>query len=335
MDASTWRRTDVRFFCLFLLSFIAAGFFLQVEGAASLAERITKLTELSNQRSIIKLNNERYRELVKAAPRNYSIILMLTALNSARGCQVCQAAHEEYQVVADSWRITGGNDKVFFTMVDYDEGHDVFNSLKANTAPVFMHIPPAGKPKDADTLNIQAVGYEAEVIAKWVQERTGNTIRVVRKPNYGGVIAFSLLMVLVAGFLYLRRNSLEFLYNRNIYAWVLVAIILFMTSGQMWNHIRGPPFMQRNPQSKQWMYIHGSSQGQYVAETYIVMSLNLAVAIGFILLNEAAKSTTEAHKGRNKVMAIAGIALVAIFFSALKSIFRAKYQGYPYSFLFK
>ena len=63
--------------------------------------------------------------------------------------------------------------------------------------------------------------------------------------------------------------------------------------------------------------------------------VDLAVAIGFILLNEAAKSTTEAHKGRNKVMAIAGIALVAIFFSALKSIFRAKYQGYPYSFLFK
>lgn len=33
-------------------------------------------------------------------------------------------------MVADSWRITGGNDKVFFTMVDYDEGHDVFNSVR-------------------------------------------------------------------------------------------------------------------------------------------------------------------------------------------------------------
>lgn len=306
-----------------------------VEGATSLNERVQKLNEMSNQRSIIKLNNEKYREFVKVVPRNYSVILMLTALNSARGCQVCQAAHEEYQIVADSWRMSGGSDKLFFTMVDYDEGHDVFNSLKANTAPVFMHIPPQGKVKEADTLNIQAVGYNAEVISKWIVERTGVNVRIVRKPNYGGVVAFSLLMLLVAGFLYLRRNSLEFLYNKNIYAWVVVALILFMTSGQMWNHIRGPPFMQRHPQSKQWMYIHGSSQGQYVAETYIVMSLNLAVAIGFIMLNEAAKSTNEQQKGRNKVMAIAGIVLVAIFFSALKSIFRAKYQGYPYSFLFK
>lgn len=32
------------------------------------------------------------------------------------------------------------------------------------------------------------------------------------------------------------------------------------------------------------------------------------------------------------VMAIAGLVLVGIFFSALKSIFRAKYQGYPYRY---
>ncbi|XP_055357941.1 tumor suppressor candidate 3-like [Paramacrobiotus metropolitanus] len=324
----------------FLFAFCAVlslmVFFSVTNGAMSLGDRITKLNELSNQRPIIRMNTDKYREFVKTTPRNYSIILMLTALNPSRGCGVCQVAHEEYDVVASSYRLAGGgSDKLFFTMVDFDEGHDVFTSLKANSAPIFMHIPPQGKPKDADTMNIQVVGYNAETIAKWVAERTGITIRIVRKPNYGGVVAFSLLMLLVGGFLYIRRNSLEFLNNRSMYAWIVVALILFMTSGQMWNHIRGPPFMQRHPQSKQWMFIHGSSQGQYVAETYIVMSLNLAVAIGFILLNEAAKSTNEQHRGRNKVMAIAGIVLVGIFFSALKSIFRAKYQGYPYSFLFK
>ena len=34
-------------------------------------------------------------------------------------------------------------------------------------------------------------------------------------------------------------------------------------------------------------YIHGSSQGQYVAETYIVMMLHGAIAVGFIVMNEA------------------------------------------------
>ena len=148
-------------------------------------------------------------------------------------------------------------------------------------------------------------------------------VRIVRKPNYGGVVAFSLLMLLVAGFLYLRRNSLEFLYNKNMYAWAVVVSdhfsyitnftifssffsetkfrlvniapyglidwlnerTLFLSSYRLWFSswlpakcgiiseaissepfqifsctfnvcvllFLGPPFMQRHPQSKQWV----------------------------------------------------------------------------------
>jgi len=45
-----------------------------------------------------------------------------------------------------------------------------------------------------------------------------------------------------------------------------------MTSGQMWNHIRGPPFVHRT-QGGSIAYVHGSSQGQFVLETYIVMGI--------------------------------------------------------------
>lgn len=47
-----------------------------------------------------------------------------------------------------------------------------------------------------------------------------------------------------------------------------------MTSGQMWNHIRGPPFVHKT-QSGGVAYIHGSSQGQLVLETYIVIILSI------------------------------------------------------------
>jgi oligosaccharyltransferase complex subunit gamma len=47
-----------------------------------------------------------------------------------------------------------------------------------------------------------------------------------------------------------------------------------MVSGQMWNHIRGPPFVHKG-QNGQIMYVHGSSQGQFVVETYIVMVLSI------------------------------------------------------------
>merc|ERR1712079_650743 len=127
-----------------------------------------------------------------------------------------------------------GSNKLFFAMVDFDEGPDVFQSMKLNTAPVFMHFPAKGKPKKADNMDLQRVGFGAEAIAKWIAERTG-------------------------------RNNLEFLYNKT--AWSLVALffVFAMTSGQMWNHIRGPPFVQKT-QSGGVSYIHGSSQGQFVLE---------------------------------------------------------------------
>ena len=60
-----------------------------------------------------------------------------------------------------------------------------------------------------------------------------------------------------------------------------------MTSGQMWNHIRGPPMLHRNPQTGQVAYIHGSSQAQFVVETYLVALINCAVVVGMIILIEA------------------------------------------------
>lgn len=49
---------------------------------------------------------------------------------------------------------------------------------------------------------------------------------------------------------------------------------LTMISGQMWNHIRSPPFVYRSSNGNV-AYIHGSSQGQFVLETYIVMILSI------------------------------------------------------------
>ena len=67
-------------------------------------------------------------------------------------------------------------------------------------------------------------------------------------------------------------------------------IILYMVSGQMWNHIRGPPIAHKNPHTGEVVRIHvwtisifrhliqqgyfsGTSQYQFVAETYIMMAL--------------------------------------------------------------
>ena len=131
--------------------------------------------------------------------------------------------------------------------------------MKLNSAPVFMHFPAKGKPKKLDSMDIQRVGFGADAIAKWIGERTEVNIRVFRPPNYTGTIAMFALFCVTAVLVYMRRNNLEFLYNKNAWGLIALVFVFSMTSGQMWNHIRGPPLVHKT-QGGQVAYIHGSSQ---------------------------------------------------------------------------
>lgn len=83
---------------------------------------------------------------------------------------------------------------------------------------------------------------------------------------------------------------------------------------------------------------------QLVSETYIVGLMYALITAGFIIMNDAASSEEgkQAEKKKNKALlgisgnalVWAGLGMVVIFFSLLLSIFRSKYRGYPYSFLF-
>ncbi|CAK9797819.1 Magnesium transporter protein 1 [Anthophora plagiata] len=318
---------------IFSLNYVCCQYRIKNTQGTSLSDRVQQLTELALTRPVIKFNGAKFKEYVKTTPRNYSVVVMFTAMAPQRQCQICRHANDEFVIVANSFRyLQSHSKKLFFASVDFDEGSDVFQMMRLNTAPVYMHFPPKGKPKSADTMDIQRVGFGAEAIAKWISERTDIQIRVFRPPNYSGTVAVIMLLVLTGGFLYLKRNNLDFIYNKTIWGLGALLFTLMMISGQMWNHIRGPPFVHRSS-SGNVAYIHGSSQGQFMLETYIVMVLNGAVVLGMILMTEAASRKGDVKKRR--IFAAIGAGLVAIFFSLLLSIFRNKAPLYPYSLLFK
>ncbi|KAL7287809.1 hypothetical protein TKK_0018184 [Trichogramma kaykai] len=318
---------------LLLLSDVSCQYRTKNTHSHSLSERVSQLTEMSMKRPLLKFNTAKFKEFVKATPRNYSVIVMFTAMAPQRQCQICRHANEEFTIVANSYRYANlHSNKLFFALVDFDEGSEVFQMMRLNTAPVYMHFPSKGKPKPADTMDIQRIGFSAEAITKWIIERTDIQFRVFRPPSYSGTVAIIMLMILIAAFLYLKRNNLDFLYNKTIWGLGGLLFTLTMISGQMWNHIRSPPFIYKSPNGNV-AYIHGSSQGQFVFETYIVMILNGAVVLGMILMTEAASRKGDVKKRR--IFTIMGLILVGIFFSLLLSIFRNKAQGYPYSLLFK
>lgn len=71
----------------------------------------------------------------------------------------------------------------------------------------------------------------------------------------------------------MRRNNLDFLYNRTSWALICLCIVFAFMSGQMWNHIHGPPFVMTRSHSRETSFIHGSTQYQVCFLCYIEFKL--------------------------------------------------------------
>ncbi|UJR33611.1 hypothetical protein I4U23_021047 [Adineta vaga] len=309
------------------------AFFNVLSNENVLSDKVHQLTEWSLKKSLIRLNSERFKHFVQTAPKNYSMIIMLTALSPPRQCGVCKHAHDEFQVVAQSYRFSNAfSNKLFFAMVDFDEGAEVFQHLKLNSAPVFMHFPPKSKPKKGDQMDLNRRGFSADQLVKWVKDRTEIQIQIYRPPDYTGFLIFGFAVTMIGALLYLKRDNLSFLYNNLVWGVFIIGVVCYFISGQTWNLINSPPFMNARKDATE--LFANDSQMQYVAETYIVFLLYFGVCVGMILLNEAPKIRSKRGK-RRSIMAIVGIIIVISLFSFILSVFRSKYQGYPYSFLLK
>lgn len=302
----------------------------------NLDERIQQLNDLMERRPVIKLNADKFRRFIgsQSVPRNYSFIVMMTALSPQRSCHICRQAHDEFMVTAASFKNSPNFEakRLYFGSVDYDEGSDIFSSLNINSAPCFLYFSEKGNFKNPDELNIQRLGFGADVISRWIAEKTGMVIKIIRPPNMSVPIMMIIFGLTICAIIYMSRNSLGIIFNRNVWAITAVAIVLLMTSGQMWNHIRGAPLMQRG--RTQNNYIHTSSSGQFVIETYLVMLINAGIAIGMVLMTDALKSGDKTEGKRRKILARVGLCMTIFFFSLLLSIFRQKSYGYPYRLLF-
>jgi len=300
-----------------------------------LEEKVAQLSAWAQRKHVIKLSSAKFMTYVKSQPRNYSMIVQFTALNPQRRCTVCHEANEEYKILASSYRYSSSySNKLFFATVDYDDGQEAFQKLGLNSAPAYIHFPAKGKIKKADTYEIQRKGFSTEQVAKWVQERTDVQIRVFRPPNYLGTAFLLLIIVMFLSFCWVQRNSLDFLWDKKKWSYFCIVLILAFTSGQMWNHIRGPPFYHSNPRTGQVSYIHGGTQMQLVSETYIVFAVYGLIVLGFVKINEAFEDKSgEISKRRSS--AFFGMGMVVLFFSILLSIFRRKYGSYPYTLMFR
>ena len=82
------------------------------------------------QSSPVKLNDASYEELT-TAPRDYSAVILLTAVEARFGCQLCREFQPEWDIVGKSW-VKGDRQGATRTLVgtlDFADGKNTFQKV--------------------------------------------------------------------------------------------------------------------------------------------------------------------------------------------------------------
>lgn len=111
--------------------------------ASSLDSKLSKFHTLAAKSGdgVVYLNSAQYDELIggssaSSPPRNYSVSVILTALNPKFGCKPCQAFDKEHKLVASQWWNRRENKKSkaeqmrhVFAVLDFEKGQEIFKRV--------------------------------------------------------------------------------------------------------------------------------------------------------------------------------------------------------------
>ncbi|KAG0371811.1 oligosaccharyl transferase subunit ost3/OST6 [Mortierella sp. AD032] len=285
-------------------------------------------------KGIIELDSLAFEDVL-AQPRNYSMVVLFTAISPEFQCVPCKNFDPEYRLVAASWSRIPDKSQIFFGILDFKAGQSIFQKFNMNSAPSLLYFPATDSSASSpsfDRYDFGKSGFQAEPFANWVNARSGLHIKVQRPFDF---IAFSLKIMGAAGavglahFVYSRGGKVI----RSKYLWAAVSLFLIFIfiSGHMWNQIRHPPYSMPSRDGRPG-FIAPGFQNQFGLETQIVSILYAVLCGGAISLMSSIPRID--NPSRQRLAVIIWVAVITIMYSILLLFFRAKNPSYPYRLLF-
>ncbi|KAI6082566.1 hypothetical protein F4821DRAFT_246767 [Hypoxylon rubiginosum] len=302
---------------------------------SSTVDRFDEFHAKSQASSPLKLADASYKKLT-SAPRDYSIAVLLTALDARFGCQLCTDFQPEWDILGKSWAKGDkkGESRLIFGTLDFSNGRDTFISLGLQSAPVLLLFQPTTGPHagaSPDPIRYDFAGPQtAENVHEWVARHLPDRPHpaVSRPINY---IAWIVSVVLALFFAAVGYNIwpyvLPVIQNRNVWAGLSLIGILLFTSGQMFNRIRKVPYVAGDGRGG-ISYFAGGFQNQYGLETQIVAFMY--GVLSFATISLAIKAPRTRDPKIQQLMVIVWGAVLVLMYSFLLSVFRVKNGGYPF-----
>ncbi|ATZ48902.1 hypothetical protein BCIN_04g01150 [Botrytis cinerea B05.10] len=284
----------------------------------------------------LKLDDSVYSKLT-TAPRDYSVAVLLTALETRFGCQLCREFQPEWDLLSKSW-IKGdkqGESRLLYGTLDFMDGKGTFQSLNLQTAPVLLLFLPTVGPH-ASTLN-GPVRYDftngpqtAEQVHSWITRHlTDRPHPPVQRPiNWLRIIAVTTTVLGTITFISVAwPYVLPIVQNRNVWAAISLIAILLFTSGHMFNHIRKVPYVAGDGRGGV-SYFAGGFSNQYGLETQIIAAMYGLLSFATISLALKVPRISDPKIQQVAVLVWGGV--IFVMYSFLLSVFRIKNGGYPF-----
>ena len=91
----------------------------------------------------LKLTDTSFASLTRT-PRDYSLAILLTAIEPRFGCQACQDFQPEWEVLGRSWQKGDkkGEGRVLMGTLDFLDGKGTFQQLGLQHAPILLYYGP-------------------------------------------------------------------------------------------------------------------------------------------------------------------------------------------------
>jgi len=113
------------------LSSLLTGILLPLSALAAKKPSGDRFADYRSKPTPVKLDDKSYTKLT-AAPRDFSVAVLLTAGESRYGCQLCQEFQPEWELLAKSWSRgdKSGEGRLIFGTLDFTDGRQVFQSVR-------------------------------------------------------------------------------------------------------------------------------------------------------------------------------------------------------------
>lgn len=284
--------------------------------AASDADRLAELQakSKSGRGNVIKAPVSSLRSYLEAAPRSYNLVVMFTA--DANVCQPCKKVSDQFRIVSSDYNSANARSKsanpTFFLEVILSSSEQAFLSAYRIQAIPIIYQFGAGKSKSyprplsdtsPDSFNLAQVGYHANAIKAFVNDRTGSRMHVVRggyeipfvqtvrklKPY---IIVCAAIATLICGLTGAYKNPM-------LWFGLVVLVYIFSVGGGHYSWIHNTPLVVVDKGGRM-QYIAGGSRSQYVAEGFFV-SFTCVCISGLVIAIQELPSYLPSKSGQTAV----------------------------------